>query len=724
MKQVLRKGFKDIVVTEVPAPALRPQHVLIRPHCSLISSGTEMASIHNEGVIAEIAENPSHLKKVWDVMKIAGPARTIAEMRAKFSEYAQLGYSGAGVVIDKDPVICELDVGDRVAYGGETTGHCETVLAGRNLVVKLPETVPFEAGCFTTLGSIAANAVRISGIGFGETVAVVGLGLVGQLVAQLVRVMGGIVLGVDLKPSRAEIAKQLGADYGADAGGAVALAGTVTGGRGADAVIVAAAAKSAAPVQLALDLCRDRGRIVIVGAVEVAVPWEAAYKKEISILMSRAYGPGSYDAEYEQQGRDYPLPYVRWTEKRNMEEFVRLLGAGRVNVAPLVTHEFRLDDAPKAYATLFDESEQSLAVLLRYPPAEGPVAVFAPKRTVKLPVPEPAGTLNVALVGAGNLVRWHHLPNAKKVRGVAIRAVHSSSGARGRSYAERFGALYCTSDFEALLSDPKVDVVLIASRNQHHARETLAALRAGKHVFVEKPMCLTEEECRGLTYAVEQTGRQLTVGFNRRFAPYYAKLKHALKRRTGPAVLNCRINSPGISGSYWMADPSAGGAIVGEACHFVDLMYWLLESEPVQVAAFSLPTGLQEPLGENNLAATFRFEDGSVGNLTYCTVGTKTSAGERVEVYAPGAAAWTQDFKTLAIQNTLSRKQSRWFADKGYEQQMRRFLEGLQCGRAPEVTVLDGARATIGCLCMLESAKSGRVVAMDLRSVLARAAAR
>jgi predicted dehydrogenase len=338
------------------------------------------------------------------------------------------------------------------------------------------------------------------------------------------------------------------------------------------------------------------------------------------------------------------------------------------------------------------------------------------------PAPDPKETLGVALIGAGNLARWQHLPNVKKA-GARVQAVFSSSGVRGRSYAERFGAAYCTSEYSSILADPHVDVVLVASRNQHHAEESLSALRAGKHVFVEKPMCLTEDECRELVRAVQETGKQLTVGFNRRFAPYYAELKQALKRRSGPAVLNCRINSPGISGSYWMADPAIGGAILGEACHFVDLMYWLLESEPLDVAAFSLPTGRKDPIGDNNIAASFRFADGSVGNLTYCTVGSKSSGGERVEVFAGGVGAWTQDFKSIGIQNGTAKTKSKWWAEKGYENQMRRFLASVKEGRAPDVTVIDGARATLGCIRMMEAAKSGRVLALDLERVIARTAA-
>jgi predicted dehydrogenase len=327
--------------------------------------------------------------------------------------------------------------------------------------------------------------------------------------------------------------------------------------------------------------------------------------------------------------------------------------------------------------------------------------------------PQP-GTLRVALVGAGNLAKWDHLPNLKKLSGVSLRAIHSSSGARGKSYALRFGAEYCCSDLEEVWNDAAVDVVLITSRNQHHAGQALAALRAGKHVFMEKPMALTADECRELCRAAAQSGKQLTVGFNRRFAPYYRELKKSIGRRAGPAVVMCRMNSPGISGSYWMADPATGGAILGEACHFIDLLYWLLESEPVSVSAYSLPTGVGEPIGENNLVASFRFADGSIGNLTYCTVGSKTSGGERVEVFGSGIGAFTENFKRLEIRGAVRRAASRIWPEKGYGAQLESFFRGIRDGRPPEVTVYDGARATIGCLAMLESARQLAPCPIDL----------
>ena len=720
MKQVLRKGLKDIVVEEVPDPTVIPHHVLVQPVASLISSGTETASIHTEGLLRGVAENPSHIRKVWDAMKVAGPVRTVSEVRAKLQEYAVLGYAGAGVVVERHPTVRDIEIGQRVAYGGEGTGHAETICAGRNLIAPIPDVVTHEQACFTTLGSIALNTVRISEIGVGDVVAVIGLGLVGQLVAQLARVQGAVVIATDLRADRTELAGTLGADHVITGGDVEQQLAAITRGRGADCVIVAAAAQSAAPCQLALRLCRDRGRIVVVGAVEMSFPWNEMYLKEVKLFMARAYGPGSYDPSYEKQGRDYPEAYVRWTENGNMQEFLRLVAERRVNVDALVSHTFPLEEADRAYQTIMAPGSTSLAVLLKYPVASRATAPqrFAPTRKVMVNSGANGAGLRVGLVGAGNLARWAHLPIIQNTPGTRLHAVHSASGARGKNYAGRFGAAYCTTEYEQMLADPEIDMILIVSRNTHHASQALSALNAGKHVFLEKPMALTEQECRSLVEAVESSGKLLTVGFNRRFAPDYVAVKRALQRRQSPVVINCRVNSPGISGSYWMADPKSGGAILGEACHFTDLFYWLLESEPTSVAAASLPRGLSEPIGENNIAATFTFEDGSIANLTYCTVGTKTSGGERLEVFSPGISLVTEDFKLLQVRGSRRTTKTRWWAAKGYAEQLTGFLETVRSGGTVAVDVIDGARATLACLRMLDAIQSRTTVAIELKSVM------
>ena len=703
---------------EVPDPVVIPNHVLVRPVISLISSGTETADIHTESLAKEVAENPSHLRKIWDVMKQQGPVRTLSEVRAKFSEYAALGYSGAGIIVDKHQTVRDFEIGDRVAYGGEGTGHAETVLAAHKLVVKIPDAVSFEQACFTTLGSIALNSVRIAQIGVGDVVAVIGLGLVGQLVGQIVRAQGGVVVAVDMKSDRVELARSMQVDYALNGGPSVPNEiAALTDGRGVDCVIIAAAAKTPAPLQQAVKICRDRGRIVMVGAVPLEIPRDEMYMKELQLLMSRAYGPGSYDPVYEKQDHDYPFAYVRWTENRNMAEMLRLVAKGIVKVEPLITHRFALEDAAEAYQTILTPAENSLAVILSYPNPEAPT--FSHKlETETRAKAKKSGTLGIALIGAGNLARWEHLPNLKKIPSVALKAIHSASGARGKTYAERFGANYSTTSYDEILSDSTIDIVLIATRHQYHFEQALRAVQAGKHVFLEKPMALTQEECRQLYRAVTESDTQLTVGFNRRFAPYYLEMKRAIMQRTGPAVVNCRMNSPGLSGSFWAADPAYGGALVGEGCHFVDLMYWLLESEPVSVSAYSLPTGKSDPIGENNVAASFRFADGSIGNLTYCTVGSKTSGGEHVEVFAPGIAAEIKDFKGLIIKGGSRKEKSSRYADKGYSAQMSAFIRGIQSGQEPEVTVLDGARATIGCVSMLESAQAQEALPINLTEIL------
>jgi len=724
MKQVIRKGIKEIIVDDVPDPIVIPHHVLIRPSNSVISSGTEVASIHQDGLLKEVADNPSHLKKVWAGFKTAGPIRTVSEVRAKLKEYAVLGYSGAGVVVDKHPSVSEFDIGDRVAYGGEGTGHAETIVAGSKLVAKVPDRVPFDQASFTTLGSIALNAIRTAGTGVGDKVAIVGLGVIGQIVAQLVRLQGSIAIAIDLRKDRIDMATQLGADYGLLSGDDLeSQIKLITDGNGVDCVIVAAASKSAAVCHQALRICRDRGRLVIVGAVELSFPWEEMYLKEIQLFMSRAYGPGSYDPKYERQGHDYPLPYVRWTENRNMEEFLRLLDARRINIAPLITHRFPLTEASRAYDTILNPEDNSLAVVLDYPRpevSENGAGTFKPTRKVvvsKAAAPK-TSELRVAVTGAGNIARWAHLPALTSLPNVKLEAIVSASGARGKSYARRFGASYCSSDYDQVLADDNIDAVMVLSRNQHHFSQALAALQAGKHVFVEKPMALSEGECVLLCQAVAESGKQLAVGFNRRFAPFYVDQKKAFSKRNGPAVIQCRVHSPGISGSYWMADPSIGGAIMGEAVHFIDLMYWLLESEPVVVSAFSLPTESKAYIGENNVVASFRFADGSIGNLTYTTVGSQKSAGELVEVFSSSTTAVTQDFKKLRLQSQGSKSTNKWWPEKGYKAQLETFFTAIRNGAAPIATVRDGSRATLACLRMLESAKTGQPCAIDLQSLL------
>jgi predicted dehydrogenase len=713
MKQVIRRGLKEIIVDEVSDPVVSSNHVLVRPFYSLISAGTETADIHTDSIVKEVADNPSHLRTVWNVMKKTDPVSTFNEVRAKFEDYAVLGYSGAGIVIEKDRQVTDLQIGQRVAYGGEGTGHGETINVGRNLIARVPDNVTFQEACFTTLGAIAMNAVRLAQINIGDVVAVIGLGLVGQLTAQLVRCQGGVVIAIDLDKSRVDMALQTGADHGLVASDtSVAEVKALTGGRGADCVIVAAASKSAKPLQDGVFMCRDRGRVVMVGACPIEIPRSEMYVKELSFLVSRAYGPGSYDPKYEKQGVDYPISYVRWTENRNMEEFLRLMSVGKVNVRSLISHEFDLDDAPAAYQTIMGNGGGSMAVVLKYKASESedPIASYRPSRKIAVnSAPLDKNEIRFAIIGAGNLAKWAHLPALKKIEGARLQAVVSNSGARGKSYAKRFGASYATSDYDELLKDGDIDAVIIASRHKDHAQQAIDALNAGKHVFIEKPMAITIDECRAITDAVESSGKRLMVGFNRRFAPYYMEMKKNLAGRTSPIVISTRMNSPGIENG-WAADASQGGVVLGEGCHFIDLMHWLLESEPVSVSAYGF--------GGHNVAASIKFADGSIGNFIYSVVGSESSAGEMVEVFAPGVGMATEDFKRLSIKKTSRKQSSKFFAAKGYDEQLASFVKSLIEGKETEVAVRDGARATLGCLLILQSIQTGKPCEFRLDEVL------
>ncbi len=699
---------------EVSDPQVTSNSVLVRPFYSLISTGTETADIHTDSIIKEVADNPSHLQTVWNVMKKTDPVSTFNEVRAKFKDYAVLGYSGAGIVIEKDSKITDLNIGQRVAYGGEGTGHGETINVGRKLIARVPDAVSFQEACFTTLGAIAMNAVRLAEINIGDTVAVIGLGIVGQLVSQLVRCQGGVVIAIDLDKSRVELARETGADYGIAAGETIVQeVKALTNGRGADCVIVAAASASAKPLQDGVSMAGDRGRVIMVGACPIEIPRSEMYVKELKFMVSRAYGPGSYDPTYEKQGVDYPISYVRWTENRNMEEFARLMSVGKVNVKPLISHEFDLEDAPRAYQTIMNgNGGGSLAVVLKYPANEAMNALESYKPHRKIVVnsaPVNKSEIRFALVGAGNLAKWAHLPAIGKIAGAKLHAVHSNSGARGKSYAMRFEANYASSDLPEILDDADVDAVIIATRHNQHASQAIAALNAGKHVFIEKPMAVTIEECREIYEAVQRNGKRLMVGFNRRFAPYYVEMKSHLKNRTSPMVVSCRMNSPGIENG-WAAEKSNGGVILGEGCHFIDLMFWLTESEPVSVSA--------NGFGEHNIAATFKFADGSIGNFIYTVVGSETSGGELTEVFAPGVSVLSEDFKRLVVKKSKREARSKFFAAKGYTEQLESFVRSLKSGAETAVTAIDGTRATLGCLLMLEAARTGEAQEFNLNEVL------
>jgi predicted dehydrogenase/threonine dehydrogenase-like Zn-dependent dehydrogenase len=713
MKQVLRKGFSQVVVEEIPAPGLRKGAVLVAPAYSLISSGTESSDLHTEGIVREVLERPSQLKALGTVAASYGLVPTIREALAKFHDLVVIGYSGAGVILEKDPTLDEFKVGDQVAYGGQGSGHGEIVCIPKNLLVSLPRGQSPKDGAFATLGAIAMNGTRAAEIQLGDSVAVIGLGLVGQLVAQLAHVAGARTIGLDLMQSRVDLAKKMGLQRAvvAGAGNEAESVRALTEGRGVDCAIICAKSKSSAPLEQAVQMLRDRGRLVIVGAVPLAFPWGPMYAKEIRVTMARAYGPGSYDQAYELRGIDYPIAYVRWTENRNMREFVQLMAEGRVSVQPLVTHEFPLDKAADAYRQIIEKPNQTLAVVLRYETAENHIGPDITMRTVNLTQRNPTGQLGVALIGASNIARWAHIPSVRANNATYLRAVCASRGAAAKGYADRFSASIATTDMNQVLNDPEVKIVLITTRHSQHAAMVTQSLLAGKHVFVEKPMAVTEADCREIVAAEAKSGHVVCVGFNRRYARVYRKTKQLLKERREPVLMTVTMNASWVSANSWIhAEEEGGGAIVGEAVHFFDLFCWLTEEEPISVSASALGGELPAAIRNNNMVVTVQLSAGSVGCLIYTTQGHNGGVQERLEIRAGGRTIIAEDLKRLSVQGKALTGIHRMTPDRGYHELFDDFVAALIANRPSPVPACDGARATMVALKALQSIEKRKTI--------------
>lgn len=694
---------------QVPVPRCSANGVLISNRCSLISAGTESSSVKRnvKDMVVKAMTDPAIRQSVYDMLVKDGIARTADRVNYETTKWTPLGYSGAGVAIEVGREVEGIRPGDLVAYGGE--GHAEIIHAPKNLCVRVPDGVEPRDAAFVALGSIALQAVRRAEIELGDRVAVIGQGLVGQLVSQLVRVAGGRVIAIDVNPARLELAKSLGAELTLQAGpGVPDLVRESTGGRGADRVMMCASTSSNEVIEQAIDMSRDRGRIVMVGFVGMDVPQEAFYRKELELAVSRSYGPGRYDAAYEQKGQDYPYAYVRWTEQRNMQEFLMLLRDQRVAVGPLISHEFELARSEEAYQTLVDAPGGCLGIILKYAEQADPQIRAIPVHPQQAVTRAGDRSVRAAVIGCGGFARQFHMPNLKASPSVTLRALVASTGQSAREMGERYGAEISTTDVESVFQDPTVDSVFVFTRDASHARTTIAALHAGKHVFCEKPLAISVDECEQLAAAA--TGSQICmVGFNRRFAPLARELHSRLQQLPGPRMMIYRINAGPLPRDNWVFDPqSAAGRIVGEVCHFVDLLTWLAGAEPVTVSACSL--GSASSLCEmEDVAANITFADGSVASVVYACQGTTASGKERVEVFTGSTSLILDDFRRLTVAGARPLNQTDRSGDKGHTAEMRHFLNCVRGVETPAITHVDGIRATLVCLAIWESARSGGV---------------
>lgn len=655
--------------------------MLVATRFSVISAGTERAvlEIGRATLVGKARARPDLVKKVIESARTDGVSTTVAKVRGRLGEPNALGYSLSGIVLEA----CDgapAAPGDLVACAGAgLASHAEVVSVPRNLVARVPDGVAPEDAAYGTLGSIALHGVRLTDVGLGDVAVVIGLGLVGQLTLELLAASGCVALGIDPDDGRVQLARAAGFFATTDLSDLESEAARLTDGRGADGVLVCAAAKTSAPLAAATTVARERAVVCIVGDVAIESARAPLFAKELRLVVSRSYGPGRYDPTYEAGGIDYPAAYVRWTEGRNLEEVLRLLAAGSLRPSRLTSHTFDLEQGAQAYA-LLESEEPSLGIVLRYPGRvdSGPRSLRL-KTTARPRRPVTRRRLRVGVVGAGAFARSILMPSLGRCADIV--AVATATGVSARASATRFHAALATTDVDEVLLSPEIDAVVIATRHDSHAVYAAAALDAGKHVFVEKPLALTEAELQAVESAAESSSGILMVGFNRRFAPLALQLRQALSGR-GPLLITYRVNAGRLPRHHWTRDPEVGGGrIVGEACHFVDFAAYLAGGPPATVAAAGVADG-SEPL-EENVTAILRFPDGSLAQIVYTAYGDASLPKERVEVFGEAGAGVLDDFQELRLHRDGCETQTTGKRDKGHAAEIESFVDACRSGCQP-----------------------------------------
>lgn len=694
MKQVLqslRTGTTE--VAEVPAPGPRPGHLLIETSHTLVSAGTErmLVEFGKAGLLSKAHQQPERVKDVLNKMRTDGVVPTLEAVFNKLDEPLPLGYCNVGKVLAGDTAgNLSVTTGDRVISNGK---HAGVVSVPSNLCALVPEGVSDEEASFTVLAAIALQGIRLIAPTLGETVVVSGLGLIGLVAVQLLRAHGCRVLGLDFDAARLALARQFGAETVDLAAGEdpLAAAQTFSRGRGVDAVLITASTKSSEPVHQAAVMSRKRGRIVLVGVTGLELSRADFYEKELTFQVSCSYGPGRYDSSYEDKGSDYPVGFVRWTEQRNFEAVLDMMATGQIDVKPLISHRFDIADAEAAYAVV-SGGEPSLGIVLNYPPA-----AVIPARTVQL---EPAATTVAAgapalsFIGAGKYSTAVLIP-AFKGAGANLRSIASNAGVTGLHAGRKFGFAETTTDTVALLKDAQTRAVVISTRHDTHARFVIEAIAARKHVFVEKPLCLTDAELDDIAAAQSASQSMVMVGFNRRFAPQVRKIKQLLAGATGPKSFIMTVNAGAIPSEHWTQDPAVGGGrILGEACHFIDLLRFLAGHSIVSSQRLDMDSS-----SGDTATLSLRFADGSMGTIHYFTNGNKAFPKERLEVFAGGRILQLDNFRRLTGYGWPDFRGMRlWRQDKGQEGCARAFVDALQQGGdapIPFVEILEVSRVTI-----------------------------
>lgn len=710
MKQILQ-SFKtgEMWLAEVPAPLCRAKGVVVKTAASFVSAGTErmLAEFAKKGLVGKALQMPDQVKKVLRKMKTEGVFATLEKVQAKLDQPIPLGYSSAGVVVEAGRDSGDLKVGDRVACGGAGfANHAAFNYVPKNLVVKIPDGVGFEEASCATVGSIALQGVRQCEVRLGESVAVIGLGLMGILAVQMLKASGCRVIGFDPNAARCQLARELGCDKAVHAN----LFGEALGfseGHGVDAVLITAATHSDEPVTVAAEIAKKKGCVVATGLVGMNLPRDQYYKKEIDFRLSCSYGPGRYDPVYEEQGIDYPFGYVRWTEQRNMAAFLQLVAEGKVTPSRLVTHRFDFDDALDAYQVLLGiKKEPYLGIVLGYGNdivvTSGRSEAEISRRVDFKAVPK-EGKVGVSFIGAGNFAKAVLLPTLKKVKNASLRVVSTATGMSAADAAKKHGFAAAATDQGEVLKDAETDLVFVTTRHDLHAAQVMAALEAGKYVFTEKPLAITEEQFSALP-----ASNRVMVGFNRRFSPHARLIRDYFAQRTLPLVMHYRVNAGSIPRDVWIQDPAVGGGrMIGEGCHFIDFMSAVCGAPVVKVQAMCIQTANAAETPEDSVCVNLQFADGSVGTLEYVALGDATLPKERCEIHGEGSTAVMDNFCTTVCSGRLGKRRLKGRQQKGFAEELEATVRAVQAGGSMPISWAEIANVTRTTFAILKSLKTG-----------------
>lgn len=645
MQQIIQ-NYKtgELKIEEVPRPILKTNGILVRSIFSLISAGTEKSKVElaKKNILEKIKARPDQLSLVLNNIKQEGLWLTFKKACIKLDTPISLGYSMSGVVIDVAEQTTDFKIGDRVSCVGEGyAAHAQINFVPCQMCVRIPEALSFEEASFAGLGAIAFQATELAQLQQAENVAVIGLGLLGQLVTQISKAKGCKVLGIEIDSQKIELAKNLGLDCGANLkdDDVEELAKGFSSGCGIDTVIITAASKDNQPLALAGRICRDKARVILVGAVPITIPRKDFYEKEITFIISRGFGAGLY---YKiQDNRRYPYNYKPITIKENMQSFLMLAAERKIDVKPLVTHRFNIEEAKQAYELIKTNKEKYIGIIFNY--SQEP----SQQRRITLNKGEvQCHPVKIGFIGAGSFSQGYILPILKKISGLTLVGVNAATGISSKNTARKFGFSYCASNYKEIINDPEVNCIFIATRHNLHASMAAEALKNKKIVFVEKPLAVNPKELREIIQAYKENNGKLMIGFNRRFSPFVKRIKEFYKNRNSPLMINYRVNAGYLPAEHWVHDPKQGaGRIIAEVCHFVDLLQFLTGASCLEVYAQTLGSWRLDMPEEDNISVILKFSDGSVGSITYCATGDTAFARERVEVFGENSVAVIDNFR-------------------------------------------------------------------------------